>query len=327
MRTIHPVGTKPQAFIKFVLKGGTKTAARLQNQMDYLGRKGEIALERAERYQGNPVNKQDYARIAAEWFNQANTGGTQNRRDFTTHLIVSFPAETNHASAKAASRAFAAEMFGSGNYGGRFDYITAYHTNKPHPHLHIMVNRRSLEDDNWLKISSRDPHMNYDNMRQVVVETAAKHGVYLEATSRNERGITGNPIAIEDYYRLARDDVFFSTSSKPRDERHDSDTLDPDEYETDDRNLSDPHSPDEGPKRTRNEGYEADTEQTGRKQKRQKTDGYEADTDEPQQLASAGIDEGYDGDDERRSKRKDRASNEPEGGTPGAKRNRTGRNR
>ena len=95
-------------------------------------------------------------------------------------------------------RAWADEMFNSGRYGGKWDYVTVFHsktTDVPdkateHPHLHVVVNRRGLDNEGaWLKISKRDPHMNYDNMRETLAEVARERGLELDATSRAERGL------------------------------------------------------------------------------------------------------------------------------------------
>ncbi|MGX5805121.1 relaxase/mobilization nuclease domain-containing protein, partial [Bradyrhizobium sp. Arg314] len=127
----------------------------------------------------------------------------ESNQDLTTHIIVSFPRATDRNSAFSAGRAWVEHMFGSGRSGSRFDYISAFHVDREHPHLHVVVNRRALEG-HWLKISRRHPHFNYDNMRASLVDAAYDNGIELEATSRAERGIMERPITYAEFRRRQR---------------------------------------------------------------------------------------------------------------------------
>ncbi|MCF3931809.1 relaxase/mobilization nuclease domain-containing protein, partial [Acuticoccus sp. M5D2P5] len=75
----------------------------------------------------------------------------------------------DEAAAERAGRAWAEEMFGSGAYGGdSFDYYTAFHTDRDHPHIHVVVHRRGLDNGTWLKVSKRSA-FNYQAMRGLAV--------------------------------------------------------------------------------------------------------------------------------------------------------------
>ncbi|WP_420846788.1 relaxase/mobilization nuclease domain-containing protein [Microvirga tunisiensis] len=141
--------------------------------------------------------------VARSWAEQ--TGNYQpgqpdaeNNQDLTTHIVVSFPHSTDRDNARAAGRAWVEQMFGSRRNSDSFDYVTAFHVDRQHPHLHVVINRRSL-GGHWLKISRRHPHLNYNNMRAALVDAAYDNGIALDATSRAERGIMERPITYAEF--------------------------------------------------------------------------------------------------------------------------------
>jgi type IV secretion system T-DNA border endonuclease VirD2 len=195
-------GRKPQAVVKMVRKGGASDIRGLRAQIAYLSRDGAQPLERSEALGGVEIDAEQLASIEKGWRMPPEGSG---RADRTSHFIVSFPEDADHASAQRAGRAWAEEMFGSGNHGGdRYDYYTAFHTDRAHPHMHVVVHRRGLDDGAWLKVSQRSD-MNYDRMREVLVDVAGREGIELEATSRLARGLHDRPIPDAEY-RLALDE-------------------------------------------------------------------------------------------------------------------------
>ncbi|MCE6078313.1 relaxase/mobilization nuclease domain-containing protein [Agrobacterium vitis] len=199
-----------QVVIRIVPRGGTKTIQQVINQWEYLSRKGKLELRLSARHLDIPLPPDHITRFARSWVLE--TGNydeslpdEQRQQDLTTHIIVSFPPGTDPTSAHAASREWAADMFGSGNGGGRYNYLTSFHTDRDHPHLHVVVNRRELFGREWLKISRRHPHLNYDALRVRMAEISLRHGIVLDATSRAERGITERPITYAEYRRIERE--------------------------------------------------------------------------------------------------------------------------
>ncbi|MER8576694.1 relaxase/mobilization nuclease domain-containing protein [Mesorhizobium sp. M1409] len=198
----------PQAIIRIVPRGGARTARQIRDQLNYLSREGTIDLLRSSRHQGVAVPYDRLHEMARSWAEQ--TGNYQpgqpeaeSNQDLTTHIIVSFPRGTDANNAHAAGRAWVENIFGSGGQGGTFDYITAFHVDRQHPHLHVVVNRRALEG-HWLKISRRHPHHNYNNMRAALVNAAYDNSIELDATSRAERGIMERPITYAEFRRRQR---------------------------------------------------------------------------------------------------------------------------
>ncbi|MCW8059649.1 relaxase/mobilization nuclease domain-containing protein [Agrobacterium tumefaciens] len=138
----------------------------------------------------------------------------------TSHIIFSLPAGTDKTAAYRAMRKAAEDVFGAttireGDRGNphEFDYLTAFHTDKPHPHLHVLVNRKSLQRDpdtkkhEWLKIARRNTRINYAVMREKFAYRAQQEGIDVEATSRLERGIETPSLSNEQFRINARNAV------------------------------------------------------------------------------------------------------------------------
>ncbi|MEW7009617.1 relaxase/mobilization nuclease domain-containing protein [Lentilitoribacter sp. EG35] len=191
----------PQAMVKVVKKGGTSSARAMRDQMSYLSKDGDAKLERSERYFGIELDDKTHEDLIRSW---GLSGETKTQSDKTTHFVVSFPNDTDHNAAYKAGRAWADEMFASGNYGDVYDYYTAFHTDRAHPHMHVVVNRRGMEHGDWLKVSLRS-QFNYDEFRAVQVEVAAREGIYLEASHRLARGLTDRPVLDAEYRDAVRD--------------------------------------------------------------------------------------------------------------------------
>ncbi|MGV2167791.1 MULTISPECIES: T-DNA border endonuclease VirD2 [Agrobacterium] len=231
---------RAQVIIRIVPGGGTKSLQQIINQLEYLSRKGKLELQRSARHLDIPVPPDQIRELAQSWVTEAgiydeSQSDDDRQQDLTTHIIVSFPAGTDQTAAYEASREWAAEMFGSGYGGGRYNYLTAYHVDRDHPHLHVVVNRRELLGQGWLKISRRHPQLNYDGLRKKMAEISLRHGIVLDATSRAERGIAERPITYAEYRRLERmqaqkiqlEDTDFDETSPEEDRRDLSQSFDP----------------------------------------------------------------------------------------------------
>ena len=191
----------PQSFVKVIRNGGTTNAIGMKAQMNYLTQKGEVELELSDLYFGAKLEKEEWDELIESW----DVAGI-NKGDFdkTHHIVVSFPHHTERDAAKRVGRAWAAEMFSSGNYGDVYDYYTSYHTDQQHPHMHIVVNRRGMEHGNWLSIH-REGAFNYTTFRDVQVLLAAEEGINLQATSRYSRGVSDRPVPDAEYRRAEKE--------------------------------------------------------------------------------------------------------------------------
>lgn len=187
-RALSPrIGTGgKQALVKLIRKGGTQTARGLRDQLQYLNREGEVEVQRSERFFGAIVDDAEQESLIASWgLNRPN----HTKSDKTSHFVVSFPSGTDRGDAERAGREWADKLFNSGDYGDVYDYYTVQHNDTAHPHMHVVVSRRGLENGAWLKLSKRGS-IDYQVLRDVQVDAARNHGIHLEATPRFARGET-----------------------------------------------------------------------------------------------------------------------------------------
>ncbi|MGO6748072.1 relaxase/mobilization nuclease domain-containing protein [Rhizobium ruizarguesonis] len=183
-----------QAIVHVVRGGGAHTIGRICSQWNYLTRKGRLQLQFSERHGGGFMPQGEFPEWARRWADEAGNyvdgrlvGDPQ--QDMTTHIVVSFPPGTDHDAARRAGRRWSEDMFGSDGQAGEFDYVTAFHIDQEHPHMHVIVNRRSLSAGHeWLKIARRNERINYDLMRARLVLAARLEGIHLRADARVPRG-------------------------------------------------------------------------------------------------------------------------------------------
>ena len=109
----------------------------------------------------------------------------------TSHLLISFPPDTAPRDAAAIAEEMCERAFGGEKEfaDDRWEYIAALHTDRSHPHVHVLVNNRGVENGSWFYLSNRlDAPFTYQGFRNLMVSVAQDYGVQLEATTRYERG-------------------------------------------------------------------------------------------------------------------------------------------
>lgn len=175
------------AILKKIHRGGTHTKAQLGNQLDYLFSKATAVF-------GNMVDHDPDARsltgeqreeIAAGW-EDGWRGDPKNGH--TTHLLLSFPADVAPKRALKVAETWAAEMFQSGAHANdEWSYVAALHTDRAHPHVHVVVNNRGIANGTWFYMA-KDHDFELLSMKERMVEIAAEGGMYLNSSSRLDRG-------------------------------------------------------------------------------------------------------------------------------------------
>lgn len=176
------------AVLKKIGRGGTRSATELRAQLDYLFSKSAAIFGNAVAHDPNArdLAAAERREIAATW-SDGWTGAPKNGQ--TSHLLLSFPSHVRPGTAKLIAEAWAFEMFQSGAHRGEeWAYVAALHTDRAHPHVHIVLNNRGLVHGEWF-FMARDHAFNLAMMKERMVEIAAEEGVFLDATSRLERGI------------------------------------------------------------------------------------------------------------------------------------------
>lgn len=176
------------AIVKKIGKGGTANAKELSGQMSYLFSKSTAIFGNAVTH--DPAAKglapEERKEIVGAWV-EGWHGSPKNGH--TTHLLMSFPSHVRPEKAQLIAEAWAFEMFQSGEHqDDEWAYVAALHTDRPHPHVHIVLNNRGLANDSWFYMA-KDHVFNLALMKERMVAIAAEEGVFLDATSRAERGI------------------------------------------------------------------------------------------------------------------------------------------
>jgi type IV secretion system T-DNA border endonuclease VirD2 len=176
------------AVLKKIGKGGTANAKELAAQMDYLFSKSASIFGNGVVLDADAkgLTKDERNGIVGDWVEDWR-GSPKNGH--TSHLLMSFPSHVRPSSAKLIAEAWAFEMFQSGEHQDDvWSYVAALHTDKAHPHVHMVINNRGTVNDSWF-FMAKEHAFNLDIMKERMVAIAAEEGVFLDATSRVERGL------------------------------------------------------------------------------------------------------------------------------------------
>ncbi len=176
------------AVLKKIGKGGTANAKELAAQMDYLFSRSALIFGNGVVLDADAkgLTKDERNDIVCDWVEDWR-GSPKNGH--TTHLLMSFPSHVRPEKAKLIAEAWAFEMFQSGEHQDDvWSYVAALHTDKAHPHVHMVVNNRGTVNDSWF-FMAKEHAFNLEVMKERMVAIAAEEGVFLDATSRAERGL------------------------------------------------------------------------------------------------------------------------------------------
>ena len=176
------------AVLKKIGKGGTANAKELATQMDYLFSKSASIFGNGVVLDADAkgLTRDERNDIVGDWVEDW-SGSPKNGH--TTHLLMSFPSHVRPEKAKLIAEAWAFEMLQSGEHQDDvWSYVAALHTDKAHPHVHMVVNNRGTLNDTWFYMA-KEHAFNLEVMKDRMVAIAAEEGVFLDATSRAERGL------------------------------------------------------------------------------------------------------------------------------------------
>ncbi|MDR7127256.1 relaxase/mobilization nuclease domain-containing protein [Pseudotabrizicola sp. 4114] len=176
------------AVLKKIGKGGTANAKELAAQMNYLFSKSASIFGNGVVLDADAkgLTKDERNEIVGDW---AEDWRGSPKNGHTTHLLMSLPSHVRPEKAKLIAEAWAFEMFQSGEHQDDvWSYVAALHTDKSHPHVHMVINNRGTVNDSWF-FMAKEHVFNLEVMKQRMVAIAAEEGVFLDATSRAERGL------------------------------------------------------------------------------------------------------------------------------------------
>lgn len=173
----------PEVMVKIV-PGSPKGMRQIKRQLDYISRKGEIALEDQD---GNVrLGKDEVERVRDEW----QLGGDyideeEGKLREAFHVVFSMGEGTDELAIKRAVRDFAAREFEG------HQYVMAMHTfetdpdPKPskHPHVHVAVKAR--HDESGIRLNPRKGDL--QRWREDFAAALREHGIEAAATNRLQR--------------------------------------------------------------------------------------------------------------------------------------------
>lgn len=187
----------------------------------YLNRRQEfeIEIDDGERLQGKGSIKElvddwDLELDAAE--SQSSYSGKPGRKPtkLVHNIVLSMPARTSPTRLLAASQSFAREQFAM-----KHRYAMVLHTDRPHPHVHLVV--RAMSEDG-VRLNVRKATLR--EWRREFARHLREHGIEANATERAIHGVA-EPRKLDGIYRPMRDRKRFSTHMQRRIESVASDLL------------------------------------------------------------------------------------------------------
>jgi len=182
----------PQAVVKIIPGGGCSGRGQLVAQLNYLSRDGDLELEEGYREFRNPIWDTDdirdtATRWAMDWEDaMSRDARTARAKSKTFHMLISYPEGTDPETAKEAADKFADRLCHSGEFGDEWRNVRAWHTDRAHPHMHLVVDRLG-ESGRMMQIHPAK-EINPKRLRALQVDTAAEYGLALNDTPRVSRG-------------------------------------------------------------------------------------------------------------------------------------------
>lgn len=173
----------PEVMVK--VSGGGKSVKAVAAHLRYVDRNGALTwyTDEDELRQGRGtshalISDWDLAADAGE-MTSAYSGAPGRRSAKLVHtLVLSMPRQTPPGSLLAASRAFAREAF-----GGQYRYAMVLHTDREHPHVHLVVRARDDRDER-LRVS----RTTLRQWREQFAGQLRAQGIDANATERAVRG-------------------------------------------------------------------------------------------------------------------------------------------
>ena len=186
----------PEAMLKFD-KASVKDGHHLQEAARYITRNGKLDCEDQDGQSLDGCEVIDDR--MQDWTDdedlQKRAGQGRPSKTLARRFIISTPPGTSVEALKKAVREFAqTELRDNG-----FDYIWTIHTDKAHPHAHILIKDHAA-DGHRLHYSLQE----LKALRERWCVVAEKYGIDLNATSRAVRGHTRRDKPIERVYQEKR---------------------------------------------------------------------------------------------------------------------------
>lgn len=177
------------AVFKKIASGGTHNRNQMRRQMDYINTKAQYTFGFSDALSDDRRQSEASLEAIADSWEASWRGAPRNGH--TSHLLISFPPDTASRDAAAIAEEMCERAFGGEKEfaDDRWEYIAALHTDRSHPHVHVLVNNRGVENGSWFYLSNKlEAPFTYQGFRNLMVSVAQEYGVQLEATTRYARG-------------------------------------------------------------------------------------------------------------------------------------------
>ncbi len=191
------------AVFKPIKAGGCSSRQQLIRQLEYLTSKSSHIIDSRGIYSGKQVlDAKQIAKVADRFCDRWNEKFSPKMGN-TTHMLMSFPIGTKAEHVRDIVDEICSDHFQSDL--GDFDYVAAVHTDRDHPHAHIVLNRRG--HDGQMFYFGKDHHYNYDVFKEAMVDVADRYGVRLQSATRLEKGILSYAPKVNAIYAAKKEGV------------------------------------------------------------------------------------------------------------------------
>lgn len=163
----------PEVMVK--ITGNSNGLSSVKHHLDYISRNGEVEL--TDESGNSIIGRQEVNNLRAN-YKAAQIPETSNKREFL-HVIFSMPAGTPERELSKAVKEFCKEEFANRRY------VTAYHNDTDHSHMHVCIGTRDIDRADAPRLSPRKEDL--FRWRQGFAEKLRDNGIDAAASERRHR--------------------------------------------------------------------------------------------------------------------------------------------
>lgn len=180
----HLAAGSPEVVVK--ISGGGKSIVQVFNHMTYITRNGTLE---ATTENGDKVSShEEIKELIEEW--GLNATRRYGEVKLAYNIVLSMPQGTPAEAVQEAAAKFALDSFWSNHR-----YLMVLHTDRPHPHVHIVV---KAEGEDRARMDVRKEML--EDWRQTFAEKLNEIGIMASATHRDVRGQSLKSLTLPVYH-------------------------------------------------------------------------------------------------------------------------------
>lgn len=210
------LGRTPEVMVK--VSGGGRDSGTVRAHLKYVGRHGKLSIETDEGVELQGKGAAD--ELVDEWAldecrgahrTKPAEGEKDTRAKLVHNIVLSMPAGTPPEKVLVAAKVFARE-----NFALQHRYAMVLHTDQAHPHVHLVV-KCEYEYEPRKRLYIRKDTLR--RWREQFAELMREQGVAANATPRQVRGQTRQPLRDPIHHRLRAMRAFNQLDAQERDRR------------------------------------------------------------------------------------------------------------